>query len=434
MHENIEVAIVGAGPAGISAACVLAEHGVKTIVLERGEYPGSKNISGGVLYGHDLAQILPDFEQRGCPIERNILESRIWFLSLNSGYGLSYRDDIFSSERKHNAFTVGRARFDRWYAEQARSKGALVVVGTVVTDLLRDERNRVVGVKTDRPDGDLRADMVLLADGLNSPLAAKTGFRPEPEPDQVALAVKEVIELPEEVIDSRFNTAPGDGVTIEIVGEITKGMDGIAVIYTNKQSLALCIGANLSDLSKQQIRPYEMMEEFKSHPMVAPLISDGVPKEYMAHWLAEGGYDAMPQLCGDGYLIAGDSAMLFNALHREGSNLAMTSGRFAAEAILQAAEKGDFSRNGLRGYVSRLEDSYVLKDLKKYRNFNTFRLEHHEIFTTLPRLASLAAREMLTVNGVSKKAKQKSIWREFRSQVSLPRFLKLLWSGWRAIK
>jgi electron transfer flavoprotein-quinone oxidoreductase len=434
MHENIEVAIVGAGPAGISAACVLAEHGVKTIVLERGEYPGSKNISGGVLYGHDLAQILPDFEQRGCPIERNILESRIWFLSLNGGYGLSYRDDIFSSERKHNAFTVGRARFDRWYAEQARSKGALVVVGTVVTDLLRDERNRVVGVKTDRPDGDLRADMVLLADGLNSPLAAKTGFRPEPEPDQVALAVKEVIELPEEVIDSRFNTAPGDGVTIEIVGEITKGMDGIAVIYTNKQSLALCIGANLSDLSKQQIRPYEMMEEFKSHPMVAPLISDGVPKEYMAHWLAEGGYDAMPQLCGDGYLIAGDSAMLFNALHREGSNLAMTSGRFAAEAILQAAEKGDFSRNGLRGYVSRLEDSYVLKDLKKYRNFNTFRLEHHEIFTTLPRLASLAAREMLTVNGVSKKAKQKSIWREFRSQVSLPRFLKLLWSGWRAIK
>jgi len=428
------VAIVGAGPAGLSAACVLAEKGVKTIVLERGEYPGAKNISGGVLYGYDLAQILPDYERRSCPIERNIVESRIWYLSRDGGYSLAYRDKIFADERKHNVFTVGRAKFDRWFAEQARAKGALVACGTVVTDLLRDPNHRIVGVQTDRPDGDVRANVVLLADGINSPLAAKTGFRPEPKPHQVSLAVKEVIELPEEQICERFNVGPEDGVTTEIVGEVTQGMDGVGVIYTNRRSLSLCIGANLSSFSRQKVRPYEMMEAFKAHPMVAPLIRGGKSTEYMAHWLAEGGYDAIPQLCGDGFLIAGDSAMLFNALHREGSNLAMTSGRFAAEAILEALQKRDFSRSSLQGYLSRLENSYIFKDLKKYRRFGRFLHTHPELFTTLPELAGLAAREMLTVNGVPKREKQKTVFRKFRARFSLLRFLRLLWDGGRSVR
>ena len=434
MQEAFDVAIVGAGPAGLSAACLLAEKGVKTIVLERGEYPGAKNISGGVLYGHDLAQILPDYEKRSCPIERNIVESRIWYLSGDGGYSLAYRDTIFADERKHNAFTVGRARFDRWFAEQARGKGALVACGTVVTDLLRDPNRRIVGVQTDRSDGDLKAHVVLLADGINSPLAAKTGFRPELKPHQVSLAVKEVIELPEEQIRERFNVEPEDGVTTEIVGQVTQGMDGVAVIYTNRRSLSLCIGANLSSLSKQKVRPYEMMESFKAHPMVAPLIQGGKSTEYMAHWLAEGGYDAIPQLCGDGFLIAGDSAMLFNALHREGSNLAMTSGRFAAEAILEALQKRDFSQSGLQGYRSRLEKSYIFKDLKKYRRFGRFLHTHPELFTALPELAGRAAREMLTVNGMPKREKQKTIWRGLRTRFSLVKFLRLMWDGWRSVR
>jgi len=434
MQEEFEVAIVGAGPAGISAAYVLAERGIKTIVLERGVYPGEKNISGGVLYGHDLSKVVPDFVERKCPIERNIVESRLWYLSENGGYNLSFQDKAFARERQYNAFTVGRAKFDRWFAEQAKEKGALVACGTVVTDLLKDTNNRVVGVRTDRSQGDLMVNVVLLADGINSPLAAKTGFRSEPKPDQVALVVKEVIELPEETINERFNVEPNHGVTIEILGEVTQGMDGIAVIYTNRNSLSLCIGANLADFMKSKVKPYEMLEEFKEHQMVRPLIREGKSREYLAHWIAEGGYDAIPQLCGDGYLIAGDSGMLFNALHREGSNLAMTSGRFAAEAILEARDKGDYTYNGLMGYVSRLRNSYVLKDLKKYRRFNTFRLQHHELFTTLPKAGSLAAKEMLTVDGVPKREKQKAVWKEVRKEISFLRLLRLLWAGWRSVK
>jgi len=136
----------------------------------------------------------------------------------------------------------------------------------------------------------------------------------------------------------------------------------------------------------------------------------------------------------DGFLIAGDSCMLFNALHREGSNLAMASGRLAAEAIMEALEKGDLSRKGLGGYVARLERSFVLKDMKKYRDFPKFLHEHKELFTTLPELASHAAREMLTVNGVTKKQKQGAIWRSVRKKMSLMKLLRLLWDGWRAVK
>ncbi len=126
--------------------------------------------------------------------------------------------------------------------------------------------------------------------------------------------------------------------------------------------------------------------------------------------------------------------MLFNAPHREGSNLAMTSGRFAADAILDALKKGDFTRRGLEGYISRLQDSYVLRDLKKYRRFPQFLHNHHEIFTTLPQLGSFAAREILTVNGVPKKEKQKAIGREFKKRISRWRLLKILWDGWRSVK
>jgi len=434
MNESFDVAIAGAGPAGISAACILADAGIKTVVIERGEYPGAKNMSGGVLYGHNLAEILPDYAEKGCPIERNIVESRIWYLSKESGYSIGYRDGIFGSERKYNVFTVGRAKFDRWFAEQARRKGALVIPATVVVDLKRDENGTVCGVITNRQDGDISAKVVLLADGVNSPLAAKTGFRAEIKPEHVALAVKEVIELSPEVIEQRVAVSGNDGVTTEVLGEISGGMDGVAIIYTNKSSVSISVGANLAEFAKSKQKPYELIEAYKQHPMGAPLIAGGKPIEYTAHWLAEGGYYTLPQLAGDGFLIAGDSAMLFNALHREGSNLAMASGKMAALAIIEALKKNDVSKNGLSSYISSMQDSFVLKDMKKYRNFPGFLYDTHQIFNQLPQVMGFAAREMLTVNGVPKKQKQRIIMDEIKRKIGLMNLARIAWRGWRSVK
>jgi electron transfer flavoprotein-quinone oxidoreductase len=434
MNESFDVAIVGAGPAGISAACLLSDAGIKTIVLERGEYPGSKNMSGGVLYGHNLAQILPDYVERGCPIERNIIESRIWFLAKESGYSIGYRDSIFAGERKHNAFTVGRAKFDRWYAEQARKKGALIVPSTVVVDLLRDDSGKVCGVATNRQDGDVQAKVVLLADGVNSPLALKTGFRGDLKPEHVALSVKETFELAPEIIEQRFGVSATDGVTTEVLGEISGGMDGVAIVYTNRSSISIAVGANLADLSKSKIKPYDLIEAYKRHPMVAPLIAGGKPIEYTAHWLAEGGFQTIPQLAGDGFLIAGDSAMLFNALHREGSNLAMASGKLAAEAMIEALKKNDCSKQGLSGYVGKMQESFIMKDMRKYKKFPHFLYSTPQLFNELPQAAQYAAREMLTVNGISKKEKQKVISAEIRKKVGLLNLGRIVWRGWRSVR
>jgi electron transfer flavoprotein-quinone oxidoreductase len=434
MNESYDVVIVGAGPAGLSAACILADAGIKTIVFERGEYAGSKNTSGGVLYGHNLAQILPDYAERGCPIERNIIESRIWYISKEAGFSVGYRDSIFGKERKYNVFTVGRAKFDRWFAEQAKKKGALIVAGTVVVDLLKDASGKVTGVVTNRQDGQVQAKVVLLADGVNSPLAVKTGFRAEVKPEHVALAVKETIELPAETIEQRFGVSPTDGVTTEVLGQMTGGMDGVSIIYTNKNSISISVGANLAEFAKSKMKPYELLEAYKLHPMVAPLIAGGKPIEYTAHWLAEGGYSTIPQLTGNGYLIAGDSAMLFNALHREGSNLAMASGKMAAEAIITALKKNDLSKQGLASYTQAMKESFVLKDMSKYRNFPDFLYETHQLFNELPQFAQFAGREMLTVNGIGKKQKQKIIMDEAKKKIGLMNLAKIALRGWRSVK
>ena len=196
-------------------------------------------------------------------------------------------------------------------------------------------------------------------------------------------------------------------------------MDGVAALYTNRNSLSLSIGANLADFAAYKLKPYELMETFKQHPMIAPLIAEGKSLEYTAHWLTEGGYDTIPKLYGDGYLIAGDSAMLFNTPHREGTNLAMASGKMAAETIIEVIQRNDPSKKGLAGYGERLAESYVIKDLKKYRRFGRFMHHHKEIFNQLPRLASFAGREMLTVNGISKKQKQKLIFKKIRQEMSI---------------
>jgi electron transfer flavoprotein-quinone oxidoreductase len=428
--EKFDVIVVGAGPAGLAASYLLAKAGLKVAVVERGDFPGSKNVMGGVLYRQPTEGILPGF-WREAPFERAVVEQRAWVLTEKAVFKFSHRHEAFAEE-PYNAFTVLRARFDKWMAQQVRSAGALIIPETVVESAIV-EGERVVGVHTGRPDGDLYADVVIAADGVNSLLAQSMGLRPELDPDQVAIAVKEVIALPREVIEDRFNVTGDQGVTIEMYADASWGMVGTGFIYTNRESLSVGTGALLSQLVERGVTPNDLMEHMKAHPAVAPLLAGGETREFLAHLIPEGGLRGMPKLSTGGMLVVGDAAMMVNSMHREGSNLAMASGQLAAQAVLRAMEWKDFSAESLSYYDQLVRDSSIYKDLYKYRNMARFFETHPAFFSLYPDLLNEAAREMLTVDGVSKRSKQRKIfWGALRRRMPWRMALDF-YGAWRSI-
>lgn len=412
MTEKFDAIVVGAGPSGNAAAYTMAKAGLNVLQIERGEYPGSKNVQGAILYADSLEDIIPDFRE-DAPLERHIIEQRLWMLDDKSYMGTHYRSDKFNEDRP-NRYTIIRAQFDKWFHKKVKAAGALVICETTVTDLLKDEKGKVIGVQTDRENGDIHADVVVLCDGVNSLLAQRAGYRSELRPEDVALAVKEMHFLPRDVIDERFNLKDEEGVVIEIAGTVTSGMVGTAFIYTNGESLAVGIGCLVSDFKKSGHTPYSLLEQFKSHPSIAPLLKGSEIKEYAAHLIPEGGYKAISKVYGDGWVICGDAGQFVNSLHREGSNMAMTTGRLAAESIIALKEAGKpMTDRNLATYRKALENSFVMKDLKKYKDLPSFLHNNSQFFNEYPNLLSKAAETWFRVDGVDKKTKESEMVRGF---------------------
>jgi electron transfer flavoprotein-quinone oxidoreductase len=398
---DFDAIVVGAGPAGTSAALTLARRGLKTVLLERGEYPGAKNVQGAVLYGRMLHDIVPEFwKDPDCPLERPVVEQRTVLTHGEDSVGFSYKSRRFL-EGVPNAYTLIRVRFDRWYAKQAEAAGAELYAGVTVRELLKDG-TRVVGVKTSEGD-ELTASVVLACDGVNSLLAQKAGLRPELKPEEVALGAKEVLELPSERIEERFALEKGEGATIEYFGSVTQGMLGYGFLYTNKDSLSLGVGCRLSDYQRTGLRPSEHLEALKKHPAVRRLIEGAKTLEYSAHLIPEGGLRSMPPLARDGLLVAGDAAQMINPAFREGSNLAMTAGRLAAEAAVEAKAQGDFSEKTLSSYVEKLRGCYLLPDLEETKDLEERIAAVPDFLEFYPGLACALARLRFTVDGRPKK-------------------------------
>ena len=372
MDNKTQVLIVGGGPAGISAGITLARAGIEVILIERGNFCGSKNVFGGAIYTQPTKEIFPDFE-KSAPLERNNTTHKYMLLTETEDTSVSHSK--FSSK---NSYTVIRGKFDRWMAEQAKNAGVTIVTETVVKELIIKDK-KVIGVKTELEE--YFADVVILADGVNSLLARQLGLRTDYKPQDVALGVKEVIKLNPEVINERFNLKENEGCITEIIGYPMHSMLGLGYIYTNKNSVTIGLGVALDELCEKEIKPYELLDKLKEHPSITPLIEGGELIEYSAHLIPEGGFNKVPKLYGNGVLIAGDAASLVNNLHWEGTNLAMISGKLAAQTVIDSINKNDFSEKTLKEYKKKLDNSFIMKDLKSYKNLMPVMHKRRESFT-----------------------------------------------------
>ena len=366
---DFDAIVVGAGPAGSSAALVLARAGRKVCLVERGPFPGSKNMYGGVVYGRILDTLVPKWWEEA-PIQRWVTRRATMIMTDTQALTIDYRTDAWAMP-PHNGATAYRPDFDSWLADKAVAAGATLVCDTVAKGLLREgdrPDGAIVGVRTDRPDGDLTAPLVIACDGVNSFLAKEAGLYGDVDPANYTVGVKETLALPREVIEQRFNVRDRDGVDYEILG-CTQGVPGGGFLYTNLDTVAVGVVLKVPALAKQSLRPEEIIARLKAHSAIAPLVEGGEVKEYSAHLIPEAGYDMIPELAADGMLVAGDAAALCLAagIWLEGVNFAIGSGIAAGEAAAEALDRGDVSAAGLAGYRARLEGNFVMQDHKKLR-------------------------------------------------------------------
>ncbi|MGC8645513.1 MAG: FAD-dependent oxidoreductase [Thermoplasmata archaeon] len=396
---DYDAIVVGAGNAGSAAAIAMASKGLNVLLVDRSDPPGAKNLSGGVLWGNDLAKILPKWQSEA-PLERYIKNKKIGFLTDKSSITIDFKTEIF--EENKVGFTILRSKFDPWLAKKAKEAGALVIPGITVESLAKKD-GKIIGVQE---SGDtITSDVVILAEGVNPRLSIEAGLRPPLADWEVAVGVKEIIKLSPQKIEDRFNLSQNSGVASEYIvgtfGELNIG----AFLYTNKETISLGVVSPMEQLRENGMtHTYDIIEQFKDHPSIAPLIEGGTVVEYGAHLIPEGGIQMVPKIYGNGYMIVGDAAgfAFSNGLVLQGMNYAVLSGILAGETAVEAKKKGDFSESFLALYREKLEETYVLKDLRTFKDIRKV-TGNRNMYTVYPKMLESLLLEMLWERGQPKK-------------------------------
>lgn len=417
--EKFDAIVVGAGVAGTVAAYIMAKAGLDVLVIERGNSAGSKNMTGGRLYAHVIERIMPGFAQQA-PVERKVTREKISFMTQESATTLDYHREQ-ADVPGQASYTVLRNRLDPWLMEQAEAAGAQFIPGVRVDALIR-EGNQVTGVQAG--DDILEANVVILADGVNSMLGRSLGMVPASSAHHYAVGVKELIGLSPEQINDRFNLCGNEGAAWLFAGSPSNGLMGGGFLYTNRDSVSLGLVCGLGDMAHAQKSVPQMLEDFKQHPTVRPLIQGGKLLEYSAHMVPEGGLAMVPELVGDGVMIVGDAAgfCLNLGFTVRGMDLAIASAEAAAHAAIVAKERQDFSARTLAEYKSELEKGCVMRDMQHFRKMPAL-MENPRLFTQYPRMVADIMSDMFTIDGRQNQPMRKMILSHAK-QVGLMNLLK----------
>lgn len=394
---EMDVVFVGAGPANLSAALHLSrlikshnervaagETSAKALgvieiaVIEKGATVGSHILSGAVMDPKALRELIPKFEEEGAPLESPVIEDHFLYLTKKRAIKSPLTPPPL---KNHGYYIVSLNRLTAWLGEKCEEAGVNIFPEFPGAEMLYDEQDRVIGVRTgdkgiDRegrpkpnfePGVDLRAKITVLGEGprgsLTKMLSQRLNLTDGKEPQVYSLGVKELWELP----DDRY---PTGRVTHTLGYPSDSQTYGGGWIYGMKNRIVNIGYVTGLDYSDPLIDPHAEFQRFKQHPFVAKLLEGGKMIRYGAKTVAAGGLFAMPRLYADGVLLTGDCAGFLNSQRLKGIHTAIKSGMIAAEAIFEALLAGDYSAAQLKRYEDMINDSWIVKELRRVRNFH----------------------------------------------------------------
>jgi electron transfer flavoprotein-quinone oxidoreductase len=418
--EKIDAVIVGGGLAGLAAAYRLSASGRQVILLERGDAPGSKNVTGGRIYVEPIRRYLPEIIEQA-PFERHVVKEMLSVLDEEGSVLLEHSNERWHRE-PYMSYTVLRAKFDNWFAERVMEKGCFVIPRRKVDDLLWED-GRVAGVRAGGEE--IPAHVVIAADGALSFMAEKAGLRGRRNAGDYAVAMKEVYKLDPRTIEDRFGLNPGEGAACLFAGAVTKGMLGGGFLYTNEDTLSVGLVVGIEALVREggATESHRLMEDFVGRPEVRRWLQGGEPKEYSAHVISEAGIRGVSKLYTGGMLVAGDAAGLALNLGVtvRGMEFAVASGVMAAEVVDEALGKGDTSAQFLSLYEQKLKESFVLRDMETFRNSREV-LDNPRLLNVYPKFLCELAEGLFTVGSEPKASLYKTAMEKARKHV-------LKWEG-----
>ncbi len=420
---DFDVIVVGAGVAGSCCATLCARAGLKVLLLERATRPGEKNLSGGRLYSYAFEAIFPDFV-RSAPLERKITREKLSALTNGGASTLDY----------HHAdaacWSVLRARLDPWLFAQAEQAGAQCLTGVQV-ESFKIENGAIRGVIVEGEA--LFAKTVVIAEGANTLLAEQHLLVKKLPENGVAVGVKETLALPKETLENRFALEGNEGAAWLFTGGICADLPAGGFLYTNNETLSLGLVCPLSSLRGAPVPLPELLEQFKRHPSLRPLLRGTEVMEYGAHLIPECGLKGVPErLAGKGYLLVGDSARFCvnTGFTIRGMDLAALSAQAAARTLITALRENDDTDLG-PVYRRQLEINSLWSIMSRYQKIPEF-LQTPALYQAYPDLLSAIQHEVHSVGCNTPHRLAALLWRHAR-RTGWSRLVKDIFRGARSL-